>query len=919
MKIKRRSSLVVVSAVTLTLLVAMLTFWLVRSQENGALEARFQIDAKERVQALDHEMQLNIELLQSLVSFYASSERVTRQEFNRFLAGSALRRETVQSLQWAPRVIHAEREQFEEAVRNDGFPGFQIKECDSGGNMIPAGKRSDYFPVTFLTSIESNGAALGFDLLSHPDRQEALLAARDAGKLRASARVSLVQGQEGFLVFAPIYRSNDPPATLAQRRATITGFCVGVFRLRAIIEGVIRSFRGDSMSMDLFDDSASANMRFLASHSNDSGFVSGSTQSMIPVEGTQYRQFISVGDRQWLIVCKPSPAYLAKIERWKSWTVLAGGILLSAFLAFSLLQNRLYADSLEKRVWERTRDLDMAYQELKAESRILSRTERSLRESQQELQAILNNTTSVVYVKDLAGHYLLVNQRYRQLFGVSDSQIIGRTDRDIFPFEVADMVRANDSKVLAAEAPLEIEEVVARDGEPRTYISVKFPLRNDQGAAYAVCGISTDITERKVMEEALKTSKERYDLIINGINDGIWDWNLTTNEVYFSPRWKSMLGYADSELKDNFSSWQELLHPEDAERSMLTVQAYLAGSRPVYELEHRLRHKDGTYRWILARGVASRDAEGRPVRMAGSHVDLTERKRVEEQLRRANRALGDREVELTKAIDDLKRAHEELKSTQLQLIQAEKLESIGKLAAGVAHEVKNPLQTMIMGLTYLEGRLRQPDEDVRLAFRDMRDAIERANSIVRGLLQMSGSPELDMSQQDVNSLIEKALWLVNYSLNSNRIETVQHLETGMPKVWLDHGKMEQVFINLFTNAIHAMPNGGTLFVTTYSKQEDGVHVSPTTDSELTQVIIEIQDTGTGIPTEHLSRLFTPFFTTKKKGLGTGLGLSVTKSIIELHGGRIELNNAPEGGVQVTVALNATKESIYEKSTNTVCG
>jgi two-component system, NtrC family, sensor kinase len=176
-----------------------------------------------------------------------------------------------------------------------------------------------------------------------------------------------------------------------------------------------------------------------------------------------------------------------------------------------------------------------------------------------------------------------------------------------------------------------------------------------------------------------------------------------------------------------------------------------------------------------------------------------------------------------------------------------------------------------------------------------------------------------MREQDLNALVEKALWLVNFSLNSNRIDVVRHLEPDLPKIWLDYGKMEQVFINLFTNAIHAMSGGGTLFVTTYSKQGTDIDFPPATDELPTQVIIEIQDTGTGISSEHLARLFTPFFTTKKKGLGTGLGLSVTKSIIELHGGHINLNNAPEGGVQVTVALNATKDSIYEKSTDTVCG
>ncbi len=413
----------------------------------------------------------------------------------------------------------------------------------------------------------------------------------------------------------------------------------------------------------------------------------------------------------------------------------------------------------------------------------------------------------------------------------------------------------------------------------------------------AVASQIGQFVQRKRLDQAARESQERLELVILGSNDGVWDWDVRTNAVYFSPRWKGMLGYADHEIANRFEAWAELTHPEDRDRALRTVRDYFEGRSNVYELEHRLRHKDGSYRWILARGVALRDGNGRPIRMAGSHVDLTERKRAAEQLQAANAELARSEEELRHKVSDLHAANAALRDTQLQLIQAAKMEVVGTLAAGVAHEVRNPLQTLLMGLEYLTSR---PDADPtnQGVLADMRHAVQRADGIVKGLLEFSALNHPERSHHDLNELLRQALHLAAFALNRGQVKVELDLAPGAEQVCVEANKIEQALINLVVNAVHAMPEGGTLTIRSRWVTIPAAGGNPAR----AEALVTLEDTGTGIPAHLLGRVFDPFFTTKPQGVGSGLGLSVTKRIIELHGGDITLENRPEGGVRVTIRL-----------------
>jgi signal transduction histidine kinase len=281
-------------------------------------------------------------------------------------------------------------------------------------------------------------------------------------------------------------------------------------------------------------------------------------------------------------------------------------------------------------------------------------------------------------------------------------------------------------------------------------------------------------------------------------------------------------------------------------------------------------------------------------KVAGGNFDVRVRRWSSDEVGTLARAFN-------KMIEDLKKQREQLFTAQTTLMHADKMETVGRIAAGVAHEVKNPLTVITMGLDYLStGFPQQTDENVPTVLGEMRESALRADTIIRGLLDFSASSRWDVSEEHLNSAIEQSLRLVRHELVRNRITVDKDLDENLPLLKLNRNKMEQVFINLFINAAHAMPDGGTLSVRTYV-QHSSVGNDATEDT-VEAVVAEVADTGTGIPQEILTKIFEPFFTTKPVGVGTGLGMCVVKNIVELHGGTITMVNRAKGGAKATITF-----------------
>lgn len=311
---------------------------------------------------------------------------------------------------------------------------------------------------------------------------------------------------------------------------------------------------------------------------------------------------------------------------------------------------------------------------------------------------------------------------------------------------------------------------------------------------------------------------------------------------------------------------------------------------------------DGSQRWESITKVPLRSPDGSVWGVLGISYDITDRKQAEEQLIEANREIEESRQRLVQALADLRRSHDTLQRMQDQMIEAEKFQSVGRLAAGVAHEVKNPLAVIKMGIDYLRGELPADNEPARLAIGEMNRAVDRAEGVVRELLDFAADRGLDLIESDVNALVDKALLLVGYSLGKAGISIRRDYGDGIPPVLVDVGKVEQVLVNVLLNAVQAITHDhGRIIVRTRCRETARPDAGEGDRSGLNvrrgarEVVIEVEDNGCGIAEDDLRYVFDPFFTTKPTGVGTGLGLSVSRRILERHHGRMDLKNAPDGG------------------------
>lgn len=481
-------------------------------------------------------------------------------------------------------------------------------------------------------------------------------------------------------------------------------------------------------------------------------------------------------------------------------------------------------------------------------------------------QQILNLAPAVIYVKDDQGRYTYVNRHFELLSGMSADHVMGRTDDELFPKEVADNAYHNDRKVFDSGVPLEIEEFGPVDGEMHTFLSAKFPLYDENGRITSICGISTDINARKEIERSLIESEERFRIALEANPDPVLLCDSEQRVVYFNPAFTRVFGWTRNEGEGR-PMVQFMPEARRHELSALSETLFKQKTLPITET--RLLTKDNRQLWVEITGAVYDGEDGQPIGSILNIRDISVQKQLQRQIQRTRR-----------------------------------LESLSKLAGGIAHNFNN----LLMSIQFSAELIRldnAPSPSITDNLSNIFECINSGSELTQQLLGMARTGKYAPRPLDINKNILSCL--EEFSRDACDISINWNLEKRVWRIEADRAQIHMVLTSLFNRAGQAMPRGGSLFVTS-----ENVHLDETASALQNLapgrfVKISVTDTGSALDHYTQEHIFDPFYTDLFMADGKGLGLASAYGITRNHGGNITLESLQGKGSTFHIHLPAIQK------------
>ena len=490
--------------------------------------------------------------------------------------------------------------------------------------------------------------------------------------------------------------------------------------------------------------------------------------------------------------------------------------------------------------------------------------EEDLRYERNLLRILIDHLPDAVYVKDAECRKTVSNAADVHVLGQqSAAEVIGKTDFDFYPKKDSAEYFADDQSVIQTGRPLlnKEEYFIDKDGKGHWFSTSKLPLRDAQGRIIGLVGVGRDFTERKNAEIALRESEQKFRGLVEGSAVAIWIHD-TNRFLYANPAGLEMAGYTAGELYQ--IAPMEIVHPDYREYVMKQSRERMEGKEVPKHYEYQILKKSGEAIWIDFSGTAI-DYDGKPAIIASAY-DITERKNLEEQL-----------------------------------LQAQKMEGIGRLAGGVAHDYNNILG-IIIGYSELILEKMKKTNPVYTHVEMIAAAAKRGADVTKQLLAFARRETVSPRVLNPNEAVESLQNILQRLIGEN-VKLMVHLQKDVWNVKIDLTQLDQILVNLASNARDAIDDVGTITIETSNVSIDEVYTQNRIDfSPGEYVMISFTDTGEGMSKETMKKIFEPFFTTKSKGQGTGLGLSTVYGIVKQNGGSINVYSEEGGGTTFKIYL-----------------
>jgi PAS domain S-box-containing protein len=515
------------------------------------------------------------------------------------------------------------------------------------------------------------------------------------------------------------------------------------------------------------------------------------------------------------------------------------------------------------------------------------RAEEALEESQRRQSAILNTIPDIAWLKDKDSVYVAANEPFGEFCGIRAQDLVGKTDFDAWPKNLAEKYRADDKEVMQSGKQKKIEEPVElKDGRRILVETIKTPIYDEQGRVVGVSGIARDITERRKLEEELRNAEAKYRTLVEQIPAVTYTAALdeASTTLYISPQIESFIGFSSLEYRADPDIWRKRLHPEDQQR-VLEALGRTRQTGEAFRCEYRMTARDGRTVWFQDEAVVVKDDDGKALFLQGVMFDITEQKQAEAELEQYRRKIA----------------------------RAERLASLGTLSATLAHELNQPLTVVRLSVENALADLEKTTvpKDVVEELKDGLEEVSNASSIVERFRRFARkSSEKVIMEVDLKAVAERIFAVFAESAHRAKITLSLEDMEPLPRVRCNEKDMEQLFFALTENAIQAAdPSGLRPPRLASGKGKRMRHFTISGEVKDTGLELRFADDCRGIAEEDLGRIFEPFFTTGPEGTRTGLGLCIVHRIISEHGGKIRVQSKPGKGTTFYITLPIGPDSV----------